>query len=71
MIECWDGFFGKKLPVEFNLPSSEWPIDGFPAWVVIESVDHLMVRMRSAFGGDSILVNMSVIKTIGSPIDES
>lgn len=48
----------------FNLPSIEWPIAGYPAWVVVDDVDMPMVKMRSRHGGEAMWLNASIIKTI-------
>lgn len=53
-----------RCRLEFNLPSSEWPISGFPAWVKILDVDMPMIKMKSVHGGMGIWINSAVIKTI-------
>lgn len=48
----------------FNLPHTDWPIAGYPAWVVVDAVDMPMVKMRSRFGGNPMWLHTSLIKTI-------
>jgi hypothetical protein len=55
---------GRLCECVFLLPGNEWPIQGYPAWVIVEDVDMPMVKMCSKFGGKSIWVNVDVIKTI-------
>jgi len=57
---------GKTCRLEFALPAIEWPISGFPAWVIIESVDMPLVKMCSSHGGSSVWVNAGLIKTISA-----
>ena len=55
---------GKKCRCVFNLPAMEWPIEGYPAWIVVVAVDMPMVCMKSAFAGKPIWINSAIIKTI-------
>lgn len=55
---------GKECTCVFNIPPEDWPIEGYPAWVIVDDVDMPMVCMRSKFSGPSIWVNASIIKTI-------
>lgn len=48
----------------FNLPATEWPISGYPAWVVVDAVDMPMIKMRSQFGGKPMWLHVGLIKTI-------
>jgi hypothetical protein len=55
---------GQVCSVVFNLPSGEWPISGYPAWVVIDTVEMPLIEMHSIHAGKPIWVNASDIKTI-------
>lgn len=55
---------GKKCRCVFDLPHTEWPISGYPAWVEVLDVDMPMVCMKDAFAGKPMWVNASIIKTI-------
>jgi hypothetical protein len=48
----------------FNLPSHEWPIPGYPAWVKVLDVDMPMVELTSDFYNNPMWVNSAIIKTI-------
>lgn len=43
---------GHECRCEFDLPSSEWPIPGYPAWVRVLAVDMPMIRLASRSHGD-------------------
>ncbi len=47
----------------FNLNPHDWPIAGYPAWVIVDDVDMPMIKMRSR-GGSPMWVNAAIIKTI-------
>lgn len=53
---------GKQAVIIFNLPSSEWPIEGCPAWVNIDAVDMPMIKITAY--GRSVWINANIIKTI-------
>ena len=55
---------GKECRAVFNLPHNEWPIEGYPAWVIVDAVDMPMVKMRSRFSGSPLWVNAATLKTI-------
>jgi hypothetical protein len=55
---------GEECKCIFSLPANEWPIEGYPAWVVVQGVDMPMINMRSKFGGQPIWINVNIIKTI-------
>lgn len=55
---------GAECTVEFDLPHTAWPIEGFPAWVNVLAVDMPMVKMASIHAGQPIWVNAKIIKTI-------
>jgi hypothetical protein len=55
---------GKECQCVFNLPASDWPISGYPAWVIVDAVEMPMIKMRSTYAGKPIWVNASIIKSI-------
>ena len=56
---------GKRCTCTFDMDASEWPIPGFPAWVVVVAVDMPMVKLKSMHSTDEGLwVNASAIKFI-------
>lgn len=57
---------GHECRCVFNLPPNEWPIEGYPAFVIVDAVDMPMVKMRSKFSGVPMWVNAATIKTIRS-----
>lgn len=57
---------GRECQCVFNLPFSEWPIAGYPAWVIVDDVDMPMVKMRSTFSGAPMWLNSAIIKTISA-----
>ncbi len=64
---------GRECCCIFNLPGTEWPIEGYPAWVIVVDVDMPMICMKSKWAGRPIWVNASIIKTISDndPVDVS
>lgn len=61
---------GKACRCEFSLPFTEWPIPGFPAWVIVDAVDMPMVKMRSRHAGAPFWINSAYIKIISSTESE-
>jgi hypothetical protein len=57
---------GQRCACVFDLPHTEWPISGYPAWVVVVAVDMPMVCLKSDFGHTPIWVNAATIKTISA-----
>lgn len=57
---------GKRCTCDFALDPRDWPIPGYPAFVIVDSVDMPMVKMRSVHAGAPIWVNVSAIRTIMS-----
>ena len=55
---------GKTCICIFSLPPEKWPIAGYPAFVVVESVDMPMLKMRSFHTGESIWINAMFIESI-------
>lgn len=55
---------GHECHVEFDMPATKWPVNGFPARVCVESVDMPMIKMSSIWGGPSFWINVSKITTI-------
>lgn len=58
---------GCECACDFNLPLGEWPISGYPAWVIVLDVDGNMIKLASKFGDiekSSFWCNTSIIKTI-------
>lgn len=55
---------GKECQVTFSLPGHKWPIEGYPAFVVVEGADSGMVKMKSRWGGSSQWISTSIIETI-------
>ena len=58
---------GWECSCVFNLPATEWPIAGYPAWVVVLSVDGNMIKLASKWGNvqeTAIWCSTSIIKTI-------
>lgn len=55
---------GKECEVVFDMHSSEWPIEGYPAHVVVDAVDMPMVKMHSIHVGRPVWVNTKLIRTI-------
>jgi hypothetical protein len=49
---------GQKCAIIFNLPATEWPIPGYPAWATVEDVDMPMVK------ADGLWFNCAIVKTI-------
>ena len=43
---------GKHVAVAFNLPHTQWPIHGFPAWCVVRGVDSGMVCLMERWKSD-------------------
>lgn len=48
----------------FDLPASEWPIPGSPAWVYVLDADMGMIKLQPTHSLDSVWVNTSIIKTL-------
>lgn len=63
-VSSMEKLIGKKCRCEFDLPHTQWPIEGFPAWVVVISVSMPLVEMKSAFGGLPMWINASKIARI-------
>jgi len=59
-----ENLIGKKCSCEFDMPSAEWPVPGFPAWVEVLAVSMPMVEMRSQFSGSPFWINVSKIARI-------
>ena len=59
-----DKLIGKSCGCEFDMPAMEWPVPGYPAWIVVLSVDMPMIEMRSQFWGAPFWVNASKIKRV-------
>lgn len=38
---------GHRCCCVFNLPSSDWPFKGYPAWVYVDDVDLPLLKLRS------------------------
>jgi hypothetical protein len=55
---------GRECACDFALPSTDWPIPGYPAWVIVVDVDMPMVLLKSRHGGDAIWISASIIKTL-------
>lgn len=55
---------GRRCTCDFALAHTDWPIPGYPAFVIVEAVDMPMVKMRSIHAGKPIWVNVSAIRTI-------
>jgi len=53
---------GWNCAIYFNLPASEWPIAGSPAWAVVTDVDMPMVELT--VGSQSLWVNAATIQMI-------
>lgn len=60
---------GLRCTAVFNLPDNQWPIAGYPAWVIVDAVDMPMVKMRSMHAGAPLWINAAVIQTI-SPVEQ-
>jgi hypothetical protein len=61
---------GKVCWCDFDLPSHDWPMPGFPAYVVVQGVDMPMVKLCSRWGGQAVWVNASIIKKISAMPDQ-
>lgn len=56
---------GHRCRCVFNLPDSEWPFPGYPAWVRVLDVDLPLVKLGSAhYDGRHVWVLAMLIKTI-------
>lgn len=55
---------GRRCAVVFDLPDTEWPVPGYPAFVIIESVEMPLIEMRSIHAGKQIWINARFIKQI-------
>lgn len=57
---------GWECSCVFNLPAHEWPIAGYPAWVVVLGLDGNMMKLASVFESteNALWCNTSIIKTI-------
>jgi hypothetical protein len=55
---------GHRCRCEFSVRDVEWPIAGFPAWVIVDDVDMPMIKMRSAFSGSPMWLHVDLIKRI-------
>lgn len=53
---------GHRCRCVFNLPSSDWPFEGYPAWVYVDDVDLPLIKLRSY--GDPRWVSAATIQTI-------
>ena len=60
----WDDMIGQEVSIVFNLPSAEWPIDGYPAWAIFEGADSGLVRFRVDWDGPIVVVGAHAIKSI-------
>jgi hypothetical protein len=49
---------GKRCSIIFDLPGTDWPLPGYPAWAVVEAIDMPMIKL------DRIWVNTKFIQTI-------
>ncbi len=57
---------GCQCRAEFNLPPSEWPVSGWPAWILVEDVDMPLIKIKSRWEKTSLWVNATLFKTIES-----
>lgn len=57
---------GRSCRCVFNLPDSEWPFPGYPAWVRVLDVDLPLVKLASSHydGGRHVWMLAALIKTI-------
>jgi hypothetical protein len=56
---------GHLVTIEFNLPSTEWPIAGFPAWGIITAVDMPLIEVQGYHVRSSLTwVNVKDVKKI-------
>ena len=66
MLPRFYELMGKRCAVVFDLPSTEWPIEGSPAWVYIIDIEMPLIYLSSLESGKCALwVNVNIIKTIG------
>lgn len=49
---------GHRVSIIFNLPSSEWPINGSPAFATVDDVCMPMIKLEGQW------INVSIIRTI-------
>ena len=54
---------GKRCRVVFSLPSTQWPIPGYPAWANCYGVDGCMIKL------DGVWYNTAIIREIESAGD--
>lgn len=55
---------GKECRCVFDLPAVDWPIPGYPAWVIVDAVDMPMLKIRSKFAGQPFWINVSAIRSL-------
>lgn len=58
---------GKEVTVVFNLPSTQWPFEGFPASCLLRGVDSGMVCLSERWappGADAHWYSLNIIQSI-------
>ena len=62
---------GWECSCVFSLPSTDWPIAGYPAWIVVLGVDGNMIKIASKWGNieeSAFWCNTSIITKIQKSI---
>jgi hypothetical protein len=56
---------GHMVSIVFDLPSTEWPIEGYPAFCVVIEVDMPMIEIKRQYAiNQSVWINVGTIKTL-------
>jgi hypothetical protein len=55
---------GQQCAILFDGPYADWPVKGYPAWVVIEAVESSTVTMRPLLGGPSVQADVLTIDRV-------
>lgn len=60
----WNDLKGRRVAVIFDLPSTQWPIEGYPAWATFEGAADGLVRLRPGQGDYVVIVGAHTIRSI-------